>query len=61
MAYLIERDFKEFYEDAAEKAQNPGAKAVFTKLAQWEKGHEELFKKEYDKRMKEYMSLPWGG
>ena len=61
MAYLIERDFKEFYEDAASKAEDQGAKAVFKKLAQWEKGHEDLFKKEYDQRMKEYMSLPWGG
>lgn len=61
MAYLIERDFKEFYTDAAENAQDEDAKAIFTRLAEWEKGHETLFKKEYDKRMKEYMQLPWGG
>ncbi len=61
MAYLIERDFKEFYEDAALKAEDKGAKAIFEKLAIWEKGHEALFKAEYDKRMKEYMALPWGG
>ncbi len=61
MAYLIERDFKEFYEDAAERVKDEDAKLLFTSLARWEKGHETIFKKEYDKRMKEYMSLPWGG
>lgn len=61
MAYLIERDYKEFYQNAAESADNPDIKAIFTKLAKWEEGHETLFKGEYDRRMKEYMSLPWGG
>jgi rubrerythrin len=61
MAYLIERDFKEFYNDAAENANDEAAKAIFTKLATWEAGHELLFKTEYNKRMKEYMNLPWGG
>lgn len=60
-AYLIERDFKEFYEKAAENAHDEGIKKIFIKLAKWEEGHETLFKKEYDKLMKEYMSLPWGG
>ncbi len=61
MAYLIERDYKEFYTDAAENANDEDAKAIFTKLAKWEAGHELLFKTEYNKRMKEYMNLPWGG
>ena len=61
MAYLIEKDYKEFYTNAAEEAKDQAAKAIFTKLASWEAGHELLFKREYDKRMKEYMSLPWGG
>lgn len=61
MAYLIERDYKEFYQNAAENADNPDVKAIFNKLANWEEGHERLFKSEYDRRMKEYMSLPWGG
>lgn len=61
MAYLIERDFKEFYTDAAENANDEAAKAIFTKLSTWEAGHELLFKTEYNKRMKEYMNLPWGG
>ncbi len=61
MAYLIERDYAEFYKNAAEKAQDEDAKAVFEKLAKWEEGHEKIFKEEYDRRMKEYMTLPWGG
>lgn len=61
MAYLIERDYKEFYTNAADNAHDEAAKAIFTKLAKWEAGHELLFKTEYNKRMKEYMNLPWGG
>lgn len=61
MAYLIERDYAEFYRKAAEKALDKDAKAVFEKLAKWEEGHEKIFKDEYDRRMKEYMNLPWGG
>ncbi|NLJ98438.1 MAG: ferritin family protein [Tissierellia bacterium] len=61
MAYLIERDYAEFYRKAAERADDEDAKTLFTKLAQWEEGHEQLFKDEYDRRMEEYMSLPWGG
>lgn len=61
MAYLIERDYAEFYRNAANNADDETAKAIFEKLAKWEDGHEKLFKSEYDRRMKEYMNLPWGG
>ncbi|SDY89023.1 Rubrerythrin [Proteiniborus ethanoligenes] len=61
MAYLIERDYAEFYRKAAEKADDEIAKAMFEKLAEWEDGHERLFKSEYERRMEEYMNLPWGG
>lgn len=61
MAYLIERDYKEFYENAANHAEDEGIKTIFTKLSKWEEGHERLFKAEYDRLMKEYMTLPWGG
>lgn len=61
MAYLIEKDFKEFYEKHAKEAENEDIKKIFQKLAKWEAGHEKLFKNEYDRRMKEYMNLPWGG
>lgn len=61
MAYLIEKDYKEFYQEQAEEAENENIKQIFEKLANWEAGHEKLFKHEYDRRMKEYMNLPWGG
>lgn len=61
MAYLIERDYKEFYENAANNSQDEDIKKIFIKLSKWEEGHEKLFKAEYDRRMKEYMSVPWGG
>jgi hypothetical protein len=30
-------------------------------LAQWERGHEQLFKDLHDKLLEEYMNMPWGG
>lgn len=60
-AYLIERDFAEYYKEAAEKAQDEEAKKLFNMLAQWELGHEKIFKDEYNRLMEEYMNLPWGG
>ena len=60
MAYLIERDFGEFYEMAASKAEGDAKKAL-TMLAKWERGHERLFKELHDKTFEEYASMPWGG
>ena len=59
-AYLIERDFAEFYEMAAQKSQGE-AKQVLEMLAHWERGHESLFKKIHDKAFEEYAQMPWGG
>ncbi len=61
MAYLIEKDFAEFYEEARDYVEDETLKALFEQLSVWEKGHESLFKKEYRRLMKEYMTLPWGG
>lgn len=60
-AYLIERDFKEFYQEASDNIKDQSLSKVFAMLAKWEEGHERMLKKEYDRRMKEYMNLPWGG
>jgi len=60
MAYLIERDFAEFYEMAAMKAEGP-AKEVLSMLAYWERGHERLFKQLHDKAFELYAHMPWGG
>lgn len=60
MAYLIERDFAEFYEMAATKAEGP-AKEVLSMLAHWERSHERLFKQLHDKAFELYAQMPWGG
>lgn len=60
MAYLIERDFAEFYAQAA--ARSKGAvKAALEQLARWEEGHEKLFKHLHDTLFDAYMKMPWGG
>jgi rubrerythrin len=60
MAYLIERDFAEFYETAAQKVEGEASQAL-TILARWERGHEKLFKDIHDRLLEEYMNMPWGG
>jgi rubrerythrin len=59
-AYLIERDFAEFYELAAEQVEGE-AKTALTALARWERGHERLFKDLHDRVFQEYAEMPWGG
>ena len=60
MAYLIERDFAEFYAMAASKADGD-AKIVLDMLARWESGHERLFKRMHDHAFETYAEMPWGG
>jgi rubrerythrin len=60
MAYLIERDFAEFYELAAAKSEGK-AREVLRMLAMWERGHERLFKRLHDTAFEEYAEMPWGG
>ena len=60
MAYLIERDFAEFYAQAASHAEGD-AKIVLDMLARWEAGHERLFKSMHDKAFEAYSGMPWGG
>jgi rubrerythrin len=60
MAYLIERDFAEFYAQMAVKADGE-AKKVLEMLAKWEAGHERLFKRLHDEAFQKYADMPWGG
>jgi rubrerythrin len=60
-AYLIERDFAEFYERAAQQTDDETAQAALRRLAEWERGHERLFKQMHDKAFEEYAGMPWGG
>jgi rubrerythrin len=59
-AYLIERDFAEFFEASAQTAEGE-AKPALTALARWERGHERLFKELHDRVFQEYAEMPWGG
>ena len=60
-AYLTEADFAEYYESQAEQAEDPKIKGVFNMLSEWERGHEKMFRDEYNRLLKEYMNMPWGG
>jgi rubrerythrin len=60
MAYLIERDFVEFYESAAEQAEGDAQEAL-EMLARWERGHERFFKQLHDSAFETYAGMPWGG
>ena len=60
MAYLIERDFSEFYAQAASKTEGQ-ARRVLQMLADWEAGHERLFKRMHDDSFEKYAGMPWGG
>jgi rubrerythrin len=60
MAYLIERDFAEFYETTASKTEGE-AKRALTMLANWERSHERLFKTMHDRAFELYANMPWGG
>ena len=60
VAYLIERDFKEYYENAASQADGDAREAL-SMLARWEFGHEQLFKDLHDALFEQYAQMPWGG
>jgi rubrerythrin len=60
MAFLIEKDFAEYYENSAKKVSGEGKK-VLQMLAKWERGHEALFKQLHDSAYEVYTQMPWGG
>ena len=60
MAYLIERDFTEFYENSAAMTEGP-AREILSMLANWERSHERLFKYLHDRAFALYADMPWGG
>lgn len=61
MAYLIEKDFAEFYRHSSESVEDLEIKKLLETLAKWEDAHEEIFKSEYERKREEYINLPWGG
>jgi rubrerythrin len=60
MAYLIEMDFANYYENSSKQATGESKKVLET-LAKWEHGHEVLFKNMHDKAYELYAQMPWGG
>lgn len=60
MAYLIERDFAEFYENTAGKVEG-APRQVLLMLANWERAHERLFRYLHDQAFEKYSEMPWGG
>jgi len=46
---------------AAGRAEDETARKALDMLAQWERGHERLFKQMHDKAFEEYAGMPWGG
>lgn len=60
IAWLIEKDLREYYEQMAAKTEGP-AKEALTMLADWEKGHERFFWEYREKLTEIYAKMPWGG
>jgi rubrerythrin len=60
-AWLIEKDLSAFYAKMADEADDQQAIEAFTKLARWEKTHEEFFRAFRDKLTSEYSQMAWGG
>lgn len=56
MAYLIEKDFADFYKQAIEQTDSPEAKKLLSSLASWEEKHRQMFYDDYQ----ELMQANWG-
>ncbi|GAK60734.1 putative Rubrerythrin [Candidatus Vecturithrix granuli] len=56
MAYLIEKDFADFYKKAVEQADSLEAKKLLSSLAAWEEKHRQMFYDDYQ----ELMEANWG-
>ena len=61
MAYLIEEDFRDYYKAMAKKVDDGELKEILENFSSWEDEHANIFKKEYDKLMDQYMNISWGG
>ena len=60
MAWLIEKDLSEFYENMANQTEGK-VKEALSMLAGWERGHERFFREYREKLTKIYDTMPWGG
>jgi rubrerythrin len=48
MAYLIEKEFEEFYKNAVKAVDDEVAKKILTELSVWEGQHKDYFEKQYE-------------
>ncbi len=60
VAWLIEKDLSEFYENMARNTEGK-VKQAFIMLSNWEKAHEAFFRDFRDKLTEIYANMPWGG
>ncbi len=60
VAWLIEKDLSEFYDNMACKTEG-AAKEAFKMLAEWERGHERFFRELRQKTSESYKYMGLGG
>ncbi|MDY3005645.1 ferritin family protein [Anaerococcus porci] len=61
MAYLIEEDFRDYYDSMSKKVEDEQLREILSNFAGWEDNHAKIFKDEYDRLMDKYMNISWGG
>ncbi|HOO62925.1 MAG TPA: ferritin family protein, partial [Synergistaceae bacterium] len=54
-ALSMEKDFHVFYQNAAEKIQDPEGKKILRELAVWEEGHEEIIQEQLESLREDFM------
>lgn len=59
MAYLIEKDFVEYYDNASQKADEESERALFVTLRDWEKRHADMIESFMEKIFEKH-SLDFG-
>ncbi len=56
MAYLIEKDAVTFYTRAASETEDPDGRAMYERLVEMEKEHQQILEEEYNALAKEFWS-----
>ncbi|WP_214079227.1 ferritin family protein [Mesotoga sp.] len=54
IAYLIEKDFEDFYNQKSEESSKAEIKRLFSTLSKWEQNHKQALLSLYESLMKEY-------
>jgi len=56
IAYLIEKDFEDFYKQRAQESSKKEIKELFNMISNWEEGHKKTLLDLYESLMKDYWS-----